>query len=265
MRFCRVRQIRKQRLAVESGRLAFVLHMFEHGKEPFLAVDDMFGPGKSAASKQRALGSHASRPRIDRVLHVSQLARGNRARTKCARRADAHGRYHLLPRKIQHATRRDRRRERAQSGVMPAVFTHTRPSHFAKTHFNFVSDDRGENQIFATEAFAFTECQRRSDEIARMTWIGFPIDVVVIHRADHVAIQKCGIDWIGLEPGDERRRATIGTGHRPVMFQQNLGVILPTAAQSAANGIEPKQFRCLNRRGRKMLVFQRASPLGNDV
>ena len=36
-----------------------------------------------------------------------------------------------------------------------------------------------------------------------MTRIGFPIDVVVIHRPDHVAIQKRGIDRIGLKTGDE--------------------------------------------------------------
>ena len=36
-----------------------------------------------------------------------------------------------------------------------------------------------------------------------MTRICFPINVVVIHRADHVAIQKRRIDRIGLEAGDE--------------------------------------------------------------
>ena len=86
---------------------------------------------------------------------------------------------------------------------MPAVFAHARPPDFAKAHFDFVGDDRGENQIFAAQTFAFTERQRRSDEIARMTRIGLPIDVVVIHRADHVAVEKRRIDRIGLEAGDE--------------------------------------------------------------
>ncbi len=164
--------------------------MLEDGEETFLAVDDVLGTGKSAASQQRALGAHASCPRIDRVLHVGQFAGRHRARTKRARRADAHGGDHLRRREIQHPTRRDRRRERAQGSVMPAVFADARPAHFAKTHLDFVGDDGGENQILAAQAFAFAQRQRRGDEIARMARIGLPIDVVVIHGADHVAIQK---------------------------------------------------------------------------
>ncbi len=59
--------------------------------------------------------------------------------------------------RFKHAPRRDRRRERAQGGVMPAVFAHARPADFAKTHFDFVGDDRGENQILAAQAFAFAQ------------------------------------------------------------------------------------------------------------
>ena len=72
--------------------------------------------------------------------------------------------------------------------MMPAVLAHTRLSNFAKAHFDFVGDDGRENQIFAAEPFAFTQRERSSDEVAGMTRIRFPIDVVVIHRADHVAI-----------------------------------------------------------------------------
>ena len=77
-----------------------------------------------------------------------------------------------------------------------------------------------------------------------MTGIGLPIDIVVIHGADHVAIQKRRIDRIGLEAGNERRGFTVATalatGHRAIMLQQDFGVILLTAAKSTANGIEPK-------------------------
>ena len=111
--------------------------MFEHGKQTFLAIDDVLGTGKSVASQKRALGAHAPRPRIDRVLHVGQLACRHRARTKCSRRADADSGHHLVRREIQHATRRDRRRERAQGGVMPAVFAHARPARLRKDAFQF--------------------------------------------------------------------------------------------------------------------------------
>ena len=108
---------------------------------------------------------------------------------------------------------------------MPTVFAHARPAHFAKTHFNFVGDDGGENQILAAQTFAFTECQRRGDEIAGMAWIGLPINVVVIHGADHVAIQKRRIHRIGFETGDKCRGAAFPAalarrgGHRAVMLQ----------------------------------------------
>ena len=55
------------------------------------------------------------------------------------------------------------------------------------------------------------------------------------------------------------------TGHRAMMLQQNLCVVLLASTQRAADGIEPEQFRSLNRFGREMLVFQAASPFGDDV
>ena len=82
--------------------------------------------------------------------------------------------------------------------------------------------------------------QRRGDEIARMTRICFPIDVVVIHRANHVAIQKRRIDRIGLEAGDERSGIAVAAAHRAIMLQQDPGVILLTPTERAADGVEPK-------------------------
>ena len=127
--------------------------------------------------------------------------------------ADADRRDHLFGREIQHAPRRDRRGERAQRGVMPAVFANARPPDFAKPHLDFVGDDRRENQIFAAQSFAFAERQRRGDEIARVTRIGLPINVVVIHRADHVAIQKCRIDRVGFESGNKCGGFSIAAAH----------------------------------------------------
>ena len=50
-----------------------------------------------------------------------------------------------------------------------------------------------------------------------------------------------------------------------MMLEQNPCVVLLAAAQRAANRIEPEQFRSLNRFGREMFVFQRASPFRDDV
>ena len=150
--------------------------------------------------------------------------------------------------------------------MMPAVFAHAWPADFAKPHFDFVGDDRRENQILAAQTFAFTECQRRGDEIARVAGIGFPVNVVVIHRADHVTIDERCVDRICLEAGNkcggrlaiaaarstitfvchsERSRGISGipsvvAAHPAIMFQQNSGVFLLTAAKGAADGIEPE-------------------------
>src|SRR5438094_452148 len=137
--------------------------MFEHSKKTFLAINDVLGTGESIAGQECTLSTHSSCPRINCVLHVGQLACRHRPWTKCARRADADSGDHLVWRQIQHPAGGNWRRECAQRSMMPSVLAHAWPSDFAQR-------------------------QRRSDEIAGVTWIGFPIDVVVIHRANHVAI-----------------------------------------------------------------------------
>src|SRR6266480_1132409 len=141
VRFRRYRQIFDQTFAIEACRLSFVLDVTEHRKQTFFPIDHVFRSGESFAREQRALGAHAAGPRIDRVLHVGQLARRDRARTKRPRGADPDRRHHLIGREIEHASRRYRRRERAQRCVMPAVFTNSRPPDFAKPHLNFIGDD----------------------------------------------------------------------------------------------------------------------------
>ena len=104
---------------------------------------------------------------------------------------------------------------------MPSIFAHARPTDFAKPHLNFVSNDGGEDQVLANDSFTFAKRQGRGDEIARVTRISLPIDVVVIHCPDHVRVEKRGIDRIGFEAGNERSRfaPACGTaGHRAVML-----------------------------------------------
>lgn len=50
-----------------------------------------------------------------------------------------------------------------------------------------------------------------------------------------------------------------------MMLEQDPGVFLLAPTHGAADGIEPEEFRSLNRFRREMLVFQRASPFGDDV
>jgi hypothetical protein len=59
-----------------------------------------------------------------------------------------------------------------------------------------------------------------------MAWVGFPIDVVVIHRADHVAIHECRVDRVGLEAGNECGGLAIAATHGAMMLEQDLCVVL---------------------------------------
>src|SRR6516165_11687241 len=116
-----MRKIFDQFLVVERCGLTFVLNMVEYSEQSFLAVNDVLWSGKSGAGEQRAFCAHATGPRIDRVLHVGELSGSHCSRTKRARRANADGRDHLIASEIQDAAGCDRRCERAQRRMMPAI------------------------------------------------------------------------------------------------------------------------------------------------
>ena len=80
-----------------------------------------------------------------------------------------------------------------------------------------------------------------------MARIRFPIDVVVIYRPDHVAVQKCRVDWILFEAGNECGGFSIAAAHCAMMLEQDLRVLLLTTTKRAADGIEPEQFRRVDR------------------
>src|SRR5215471_1695267 len=102
---------------------------------------------------------------------------------------------------------------------MPTVFPHARPSDFTQAHLDLVCNDRGENQVLAAQTFGLAECQRCGDEVAWVTWISFPINVIVIHRADHVAIYERCVDRICLEAGNKCSCLAIAAADRLVMLQ----------------------------------------------
>ncbi len=80
-----------------------------------------------------------------------------------------------------------------------------------------------------------------------------------------MAIHECCVDRVSFEAGNERSGLSIAAAHSAMMLEQNLGVVLLASTQRAADGVEPEQFRSLNRFGREMLVFEAASPFGDDV
>src|SRR4029453_592789 len=96
------------------------------------------------------------------------------------------------------------------------------------------------------QSFAFTKRQRSSDKIARVTRIGFPVDVVVIHGPNHVTIHERCIDRICLEAGNKCSGFAIAAAHGAMMLEQNFGILLLAPTQRTADELEPKKFRGVN-------------------
>ena len=197
------RQGLDQHLCIERSRFSLVLHMIEDSEETFFAIDNVLWSGVSVSSEQRTLCAHATRPRINGVLHVGQFSSSHRTRTESSRCTDAHRCDHLRWIEIEHTTRGDRRCKRAERCVMPTVFANAWQSKFTKSHFDFVCDDRRENKFSPAESVCLAQCKWRSDEITWMAGVGLPIDVVVIHRADHVSVEEGRIHGIRLETADK--------------------------------------------------------------
>src|SRR6185295_7973696 len=101
-----------------------------------------------------------------------------------------------------------------------------------------------------------------------MARVGLPVDVVVVHRADHVIVQERGIDWIRLETSDETgagAAALLAPDHLAMVREEDVGILLLRTAEAAAHRVEPEQLRFLDRRGGEVLVLESAGPFGKRV
>src|SRR5438132_13352489 len=78
-----------------------------------------------------------------------------------------------------------------------------------------------------------------------MRWVLFPIDVVVIHAANHQCIGKRGRDWINLFSRADHRRWP-ATRDFIDHLERDLDVVLLISAKRAADGIEEKTFRLVH-------------------
>src|SRR5436190_16279038 len=91
-----------------------------------------------------------------------------------------------------------------------------------------------------------------------MRWVLFPIDIVVIHAADHQCIGKRGRDWINLfSPADHRRWPA--TRDFIDHLERDLDVVLLISAKRAADGIEEKTFPLVHGILREMVELEAAA------
>ena len=92
-----------------------------------------------------------------------------------------------------------------------------------------------------------------------MRRILLPVNIVVVHAADHQCVGQRGGDGIdALARANHRRRTA--PGDLVEHFQRDLHIVLLVSAQRAAHGIEQEPLGLVNGVLRKLLVVERRSP-----
>ena len=98
---------------------------------------------------------------------------------------NADGVLDLFPAEMHDAARNDGRNKRSQGGVMPAAFANPGESRLAEPHLELVPEHEPNDQFFAITFRALAAGQRGGENVRRMRRVLLPVNVVVIHAADH--------------------------------------------------------------------------------
>src|SRR5260370_23944744 len=124
---------------------------------------------------------------------------------------------------------------------MPATLANPGEGGFAKTHFELVAENKTNDEFFAAAAAPFATRDRCGKNVRRVRRILLPVDVVVIHTADHEGIgQRRG-------NGIETAAAAEHGGESPARnFGENLegngyGVLV-VATPRAADRVQKETF-----------------------
>jgi hypothetical protein len=175
---------------------------------------------------------------------------------------DANGVLNLLPGKMKRATRHDRRDESSQSRVMPTTFADARKACFAEAHLKFMAQNKAYDQFLTIAPGALTRGHCRRKNIGGVRRILLPVDVVVIHAADHQCVGQRrgdGIDLLSCA-NDGRRAASRDFVED---FERDLYIMLLVAAEGAANRVQQVTLGFVNGVFRDVLEPESRSPTGH--
>src|SRR5579862_4675865 len=119
---------------------------------------------------------------------------------------------------------------------MPATLPDSREGRLAKAHLKFVPEDDADDEFFAAAAGAFATRDCSGKNVRRVRRILLPVDVVVIHAADHESVgQRCG-DGIETaattEDGSQSSSGNFGEN-----VESHSHVVLLIAAQRATERV----------------------------
>ena len=220
----------------------------------------MLRPAVALLRQQRREHSALRRHRIDGVLHHRQLARGDRPQRGARAGADADGMLHFAAVEVQHASSNDGRDKRRQRRMVPAPLANSRERRLAQPHLELMPQHQADNQLAPVAAGALAAGHRRRKDVRRMRRVLLPVDVVVVHAADHQRIgQRRGDRVHRLSRANDRRLAR--PGNLVQHFQRDDHVVLLIAAQRASHAVEQKALRLVNRVLGKVFELQSRRPL----
>jgi len=140
--------------------------------------------------------------------------------------------------------------------VVPAVLTDPRDAELAQTHLDLVGDHGSKDQVLPRQAEILTERERTGDDVGWVAGVGFPVNVVVVHRPDHVIVQKGRIDRVGLVTR-HKAGALAGASHRLVVIEEDVRVFLAASPERAPERVVPEKFGGLNRSRREVVERER--------
>ena len=135
---------------------------------------------------------------------------------------------------------------------MPAAFANAGKGRLAEAHLEFMPQDEPDDQFLATALRALAAGQRRGKNIGGMRRVLLPVNVVVVHAADHQSIGQRSRNWIdALACANHGRRAV--SGNFVEHLERNLHIVLLVSAQRTAHGIQQKAFGLVHRFLRELL------------
>ncbi len=128
---------------------------------------------------------------------------------------------------------------------MPFAFAYPRHGELAQSALEFVCQNDGGNDGFCGFVFPLSYRQGHRNEIARMTRILFPVNVIEIQSAYHQTVQKRGIVGRDLFAACNYSGLCFAT-HVRIDLPDNINIVGGVTAKRAADRIVEKALDLLN-------------------
>src|SRR5215467_4738810 len=82
--------------------------------------------------------------------------------------------------------------------MVPAALANSGEGRFAQAHFEFMAENHPHDQFLPVAASALAGGHRRWKYVGWMGWVLLPVNIVVVHAADHQRIRQRGRHRIHL-------------------------------------------------------------------